>query len=456
MGADTAVASIQVDFELFDRALEESRELDEAAQTGVVVYLPDGDIHVCKGHVCPHVIQNDDKLFVCSMSNIVVGAPATREDLSTGRIEGSANPDDLCGTLIGGFAQKRDFVALNDQAACLANTSEAKQEEIEFIRPHEKKRRGRPAIKRGARCVDAPTDSLLTRTVRRRLRAPDLNVKIESPCTSATASVCSDDECAENVASENIATNADTRAAFAALVAETHTIINKLVNFERKAETASSLATKQKTVPRGDPRLLNPAILFKLGVEKYGRECLATGTVPSINVIHNLELVAQSIAATERKKNETVGCIQGQGSGTAQSALLLRVRVRELVSILCAKLWQASSASPYMRTERRSSDSFKPFVSGALYALKRGVQLSDGTPVLPASPELAASLPALRATAARSSAKALHASSHRGLCTLHRSIASLSPEQQRRVFAESANTCSQLVRVLKERRFDIT
>ena len=77
-----------------------------------------------------------------------------------------------------------------------------------------------------------------------------------------------------------------------------------------------------------------------------------------------------------------------------------------------------------MKEKAKNTESFRPFISGVLYALKRGVALSDGTAVVPQLPELADALPALRATAANSAAKTIHASSHRGLCTLHRSIAS--------------------------------
>jgi len=60
-----------------------------------------------------------------------------------------------------------------------------------------------------------------------------------------------------------------------------------------------------------------------------------------------------------------------------------------------------------------------------LYSLKRGVYLEDGTCVVPELETLAAHLPALRSTYNTPQAKQLQSSSHRGICTLHRSITSI-------------------------------
>ena len=104
---------------------------------------------------------------------------------------------------------------------------------------------------------------------------------------------------------------------------------------------------------------------------------------------------------------------------------------------------------------KRGNDSYRPFVSGVLYALKRGVSLPDGTVVLPQLPQLTDALPALRTTAANSAAKAIHASSHRGLCTLHRSIASCSEPLARRLYAHAALQAKQLAEDVQQGRFDV-
>lgn len=76
----------------------------------------------------------------------------------------------------------------------------------------------------------------------------------------------------------------------------------------------------------------------------------------------------------------------------------------------------------------------RPFICGVLYAFKRGVSLADGTVLVPRCPQLAAALPVLRGTGGNALAKTLHSSSHRGLCTLSRCIASVPPSEQKQVF----------------------
>ena len=92
---------------------------------------------------------------------------------------------------------------------------------------------------------------------------------------------------------------------------------------------------------------------------------------------------------------------------------------------LVVGLWRAACLTPHMLASKRGADSFRPFVAGCLYALKRGVRLSNGTLIAPILPELASHLPTLRTTWASQAAKQLHSSSHRGLCSLARSIASM-------------------------------
>ena len=78
-----------------------------------------------------------------------------------------------------------------------------------------------------------------------------------------------------------------------------------------------------------------------------------------------------------------------------------------------------------MRDNKKGNDSFRPFAAGILYSFKRGLYLSDGTCVVPELASLAASLPALRSAQSTAAAKQLQSSSHRGICSFHRSISSV-------------------------------
>ena len=136
-------------------------------------------------------------------------------------------------------------------------------------------------------------------------------------------------------------------------------------------------------------------------------------------------------------------------------SLLLKVRMREQVTSLAVTLWNSSLETPYMQESRRGSDSFKPFICGVLYGLKRGVSLPDGSVVVPSCPQLAEALPALRATVGGSKAKALHASSHRGLCTLHRCINSCTENEASEIYANATRIATALAKNVRNGRFDL-
>ena len=103
-----------------------------------------------------------------------------------------------------------------------------------------------------------------------------------------------------------------------------------------------------------------------------------------------------------------------------------------------------------MRDNKRGNDSFRPFAAGVLYSFKRGVYLNDGTCVVPALEALAVHLPALRSPQSTALAKQLQSSSHRGICSFHRSIASMASlsddetAEARHLFCDAAGQAAYL------------
>jgi len=374
----------------------------------IVTYLPDGDIHVCKGPHCPFLELNEDKCYVCGLTGIMYGVMSVREDYSTGRQAGSSNPDDHAGEPVGGqWKPKKDMQAMSNQAYIGAETLNDDEESLPATPLVNKRDPNKPPVKRGARCVDEPHSKEEVAVKRQRSQKR----------------------------------NNMTREKFRSLVEDAENILCRLVNFDKRVE-----AKAVKALAR-DPRLMDKDVLFNAAMKKYAKECLATGTAPTLDAVHNISIAAANIAAEEKRKASLE---------EGNQALILKVRMREQITSLAVSLWSASCETPYMEGSRRGADSFRPFISGVLYALKRGVSLLDGTVVVPACPQLAEALPALRATAANSVAKALHASSHRGLCTLHRSISSCtSNEQANDIYETCARLAQTLSRDVKAGRFDL-
>lgn len=404
-------------FALMEEAMELSSDESQSQEGDYhVAYLNDGDIHVCKGYDCPYVELNGDACYVCCLSGICFGSQKIRENFSTGRQAGSSNPDDHAGEPVGGqWKPKKDMHAMSNQAYTSAGALEESGKEGSFSKaaahgsPGDAdgapKPKGSPRpVKRGARCVDE---------------------------------VVTDDEQQQKRA-RNARRTGNSRDRFRQMCEEAELTLCKLVNYDKRDDG--------KAVKAADPRLQDEGVLFQMAMKKYTKECMATGVVPTLDAVHNIALAAANIAAEEKRKASV---------DSGKQALLLKVRMREQVTSLAVALWQASCQTAYMEGARRGADSFRPFVCGVFYALKRGVNLPDGTVVVPSCPQLAAALPALRSTAANSAAKALHASSHRGLCTLHRSISSCSGERATELYENAARLAEHLAHCVKHRQYDL-
>jgi hypothetical protein len=413
------------DYDFF-REMDEALELNDEntpSENYPVFYLPCGDIHVCKGMNCPHVELTYEKSYVCSLSGNCCGALSVREDFSTGRQVGSANPDDRGGLPIGGqWSKKVNMQSMSSAAYMGANGLDDECDvniEAPSARPEEPStppsapvdqtpsaatpEKKAVKVKRGARCVDEKDDDLP-----RRKRCSSSGVDFERQ---------------------------------AQLKQDVANTLCKLVACDKGAKAGKGSAAKRR-----DPRLQDKDFVTSSALKKYVKECLSVGSTPNLDEIHNICISAAKLAADEKRRAATDG---------KHGPLILKVRMRETISALVVALWSASLKTPYMQNQRRGADSFRPFCVGVCYALKRGVSLPNGTVVVPTCPNLAEALPTLRSAAPNSAAKALHASSHRGLCTLHRCVSSCSAEQASELYSAAAGIAASLSRDVSAGRYDL-
>jgi len=214
------------------------------------------------------------------------------------------------------------------------------------------------------------------------------------------------------------------------LVSEASGIFTKLMSVKTVRVTTPC-------VPKNavDARLLNSDALFNAALRKYLKESISRAVRPSMDEVHNISLAVETIVAEERRKLET--------STTMRAGNFNSIRFRELVSRLAVSLWRGACRTPYMDQARRGGDSFRPFCVGVYYSFKRGLTLSDGTVLVPVCPGFADALPTQREVAETPMVKSLHASSHRGLCSIHRCIASVTIEEQREVFTSALRLASE-------------
>ncbi|MAX25989.1 MAG: hypothetical protein CMJ19_15945 [Phycisphaeraceae bacterium] len=401
-------------------------------RTGKPTYteLPDGDVHVCFGTQCPHAELDKERNWVCSLTGNVIGIDPKRghDDGWTGRSVGSSNPDDAAGTPVGGWIKRRDmFQASVDAWNIASGLSTAQPSAAAFASSSSSNhkpataapRSERASAKRGALCVDeAAGDNEAANAPRQPQQAKQY-----------------------------------TRHGIDKLLSEAGVVIGKLFIVDETEAAAPSAAPTAAEPKRQklDPRLQNPEFVRAAALKRYARECGAGKAQLNLDVLHNVCVHANEFVRKQRllAKEETATpavVVRGRSRPRAAAA----GHVRHMVARLIVHLWRAACLTPHMRDNKKGNDSFRPFAAGILYSFKRGLYLSDGTCVVPELASLAASLPALRSAQSTAAAKQLQSSSHRGICSFHRSISSVAqmPEGEaqevQRLFASAAELAATL------------
>lgn len=368
-----------------------SRRLEEARARTVV--LPDGDVHVCDAE-CPYAEEDPrEGAYVCRYTGLVVARCCSeRTDQSTGRSTWSSDPDMQSGTPLGGWGKKRDMMQASRLAYDCANTiDDAAMPSSGTAIPTSPclTPATRPGGKRGALCVDEapPAEAGL-----KRQRASKRDVEM-----------------------------CDMRMT---LVTEAQRTLLGLLG-TRSRVTSS----KKNNAPVVDPRLLNKETLFNGSLKKYLKETLANGRAPNMDDVSNIALAVDRVIAEERAKEVVVSELP--------TLRVFEPRFREASTRLAVSLWTGACKTPYLQNAKRGADSFRPFCAGVFYAFKRGLTLADGTVLVPRVDAFANALPAPRKIASDPASKSLHASSHKGLCTIHKCIGSVDLATARLVFDDA-------------------
>ena len=196
-------------------------------------------------------------------------------------------------------------------------------------------------------------------------------------------------------------------------------------------------SSSKSKAPPVDARLLDKGLLFGAALKKYLKETLASGCAPNMDDVSNIMLAVDRVIAEEHAKRER--CVEHP------TLHVYEPRFREASTRLAVTLWRAACQTPYLRTAKRGSDSFKPFCAGVFYAFKRGLTLADGTVLVPKVDAFTDALPSQKKIASDPATKSLHASSHKGLCTLHKCIGSVDKADAAEFFADVVRCARQLL-----------
>ena len=360
---------------------------------GKVVYKPDGDVHVCYGMGCKDLITDGDRQLVCPHSGVVVGnLPARDSDLGwSGRTTNSSNPDDFAGVPLGGWQKRRDMFSASVSAWQLGRIWEKEDGGVPVpstsaSQPEQKRA---PVPKRGALCVDEIASS---EEHARRCKVPKRDVW--------------------------------TSDAIRKLDSEALQVVDALLVVPLDTPSTNASVVTPERGASDDPRLQNVEFVRGVALRKAVRARIALSEDMDLDAIHNVCIQANEfVRNTRMTRNKQRHTAESFGSSHVKRAT--SGRDKQLLTSLITALWRAACSTPYMLTARKGNDSFRPFCAGALYTLKRGLYLTNGTCIIPELPSIAARLPGLRSQYATPTAKQLQSSSHKGICSLHRSITSI-------------------------------
>jgi len=361
---------------------------EEAEPDPVVVPMGDGTYHVCLGQKCRYVEQtsNSEKWLVCRLSGLVV-APSfeSAHDSSwTGRSCGSADPDIASGALSSkAWRFKRDNFA--DSARAYTRAKQLAEddngfEEYSVSLSSSKKlyeAEHPKTTKRGAPCVSELDEEAIS----------------EHKRTKAMKRI----------------TSLSRRDVQVRLNLDASNVVKKLFSMS---------PTTLKPPDAADPRLENYTFVFSIGLKRYANRCVEENEQLSLSTIHDLSICASNYVRERRRE------ANDRQNQSKKRMLSVNTRTTYLCGRLIVSIWNAVCNTAHF-VENQPGDSFKPFAAGIMYAMKRGVRLKSWLIVVPCIDVLSNQLPTLRSSSGNAEARQLQASSHRGLCAVHRAIASI-------------------------------
>ena len=390
-----------------------------------VFQLPNGGgFHVCAGRMCPHVsvcVTAVEKEYVCNLVGVVVckTMEASGDSGWTGRSVASADPDQTSGGVSSSaWRAKRDAFLTSQNAwarAKVISTEDILSDEedapggasSERAPAYTNDANSKPTkqSKRGAPCV-VDTSDVATREMRREKSTR----RIQSLMDSSTMERLRKD--ASSVVCKLLSVPVESEASSGGATSS--------------SSSASATAAGTDASSLEDPRLQNYDFVFMVGLRRYMARCNAESTVPLLDTINNIAITASNFVRERKRaaKNKREG---GTNPAVVRSVIHSGQCIDHTAALICA-MWTACCETPAFR-DAQFGDSFKPFAAGVLYAMKNGIAMTDMQKeefeLIPQMRLFSDQLPTLKTSASNQSARQLQSSSHKGMCAIHRAIASL-------------------------------
>lgn len=373
-----------------------------------IVRLADGDIHVCDDHCSFGSLDPSTGCRVCVHTGRVVGCDAEdRYDDCTGRSIYSTDPDAISCPARGAWRQRRDMLKASSQAWIASSEFDDTSLPVCAIST---------ALQKGLKTYA---------TTPPKKRSPPCVDEVHADRSTLTYVVDTSVKRRRQWAAESPAS--------VVLMSEARMLLDRVAGNDRSAGAVRNSATCASAITAsGTPyRPRDVSRLYSAALNKYLREVHADSRRPCFDEAHNISLLISHIANGDR----TASGRAVEDASTQRSTLC--EEFKNGATRLAVALWHGVSATPYMNSARRGEDGFRSFCVGVFFAFKRGVTLPDGTVIVPRSSQLAAAIASPPRTVTHEKTRALQAYSHRGLCTLHRCIASLPVDLAQTTFVDA-------------------
>ena len=390
----------------------EGSAVDPDQASTVVVQLENGKFHVCCGAQCPFAEHSEDseKNLVCTLSGRVIGASieSAHDSSWTGRSCGSADPDMASGAVPSrAWRNKRD--AFTESARAYNKAKQMADDDADF---------SAYATSYAASKSDAAAAAAAAKQAAAEESAKSAATKRGAPCVShvdqATAAEHKRAKALKRI------TSLGRRDVQARLIGDAMFVVQKLFSAPPvpAASSGDAVAAAAAEAVQQDPRLENFHFVFAVNLKRYIARCSEDKEPVTLSSLHDVAVASGNFVRERRAESKK------RQSQSRMRILCVCTRTSELLSRLIVSIWNALVQTSHF-LDSQPGDSFRPFASGILYGLKRGIKLKTGLVVVPIIPELSDQLPTLRSSAGIQDVRQLQASSHKGLCSIHRSISSI-------------------------------
>lgn len=178
----------------------------------------------------------------------------------------------------------------------------------------------------------------------------------------------------------------------------------------------------------------------------YLHQCQVHRVTPTFDHIHNICVNVRKRQASRKAQAQYIQQFnvpqhpqpQRNATGTVTNTSASKAirlwnpnRIRQLTGELVVELWRCSLSTPFIKTNKRSSDTFKQFAAGVLFVMRSGITIRDTHTLVPHSKSIEQTLRLTETVRRGTPAHRVHLQAHKGVSTLQRCINSIT--DQRRV-----------------------